>query len=124
MKVLSTIFFILLSTVATASPPMTQTLLGKWRIDLRPSPDAQPYWQTFTIDSIEGNSFTGKFYGTAFDNGILNTQWGKVYFAFSTTDNRTQYNHSGELNDGTLIGKTHAPGRNMLSIWRGVKINQ
>jgi hypothetical protein len=66
-----------------------------WIIDLRPTPDSEPYLKEFVIEDIESNSFAGKFYDTDFDNGSFNLSWDKLYFAFTTKDASSTYFHSG-----------------------------
>ena len=48
---------------ATAGEQQNDQLSGTWTVDLRPTPDTDPYLQTFTIDEVEGNRFSGSFYG-------------------------------------------------------------
>ena len=57
-------------------------LKGTWTIDLRPSPDAEAYYQVFEVDSITATGFKGSFYGSPVENGLVNTQWEKLYFAY------------------------------------------
>lgn len=94
-------------------------LPGTWSVDLRPTPDADPYLKTFTIDAIDGNRVTGSFYDTPFDDGVLNADWGTVVIAFTTSDSRTSYHHSAEIDGDQLVGRTHAPDRGFLSVWTG-----
>ncbi len=106
---------------ALADETSNQQLVGEWVVDLRPLPDAEPYLQTFEVLDVDGNRFSGRFYGTRFEDGVINSTWGSVQFAFTTADGRTSYHHSGELRDGVISGRTHAPGRTMLSIWSATK---
>ena len=96
-------------------------LVGTWAVDLRPTPDSEPYLQTFTIDAVEDNRFSGSFYGTSFDGGIINANWETIHFAFTTEDGRTIYHHSGSVDGQEMTGRTHAPGRDTLFIWSATK---
>ncbi len=100
-----------------------KSLLGSWKIDLRPTPDSEPYYKEFVIDSVEGKTFKGTFYGTPIESGYLNKDWGTVKFAFVTRDGSGLYNHSGTLKDGKLEGLSHSIGREFLSVWSGVREN-
>ena len=99
------------------SGPGPEELVGSWEVDLRPTPDAEPYLQEFVVRSVEGNGFEGSFYGTPITEGRLNVDWGAVRFAFVTADGSGPYNHSGVLREGRLEGTTHSLGRDFLSYW-------
>ena len=111
----------LLLLVSTTSADHHSTLTGNWIVDLRPVPNAEPYFKAMEIGEIDGNAFSGTFYGTPFTDGVLNADWGSIHFAFTTEDGRTSYHHSGELKGDKIVGRTHAPGRRMLSIWSAEK---
>ena len=96
-------------------------IVGTWKIDLRPVPDAEAYFQPFAIESIEGNTFSGTFYGSEIENAILNKNWPKIYFAFSTSDANNEYYHSGYIANDTLRGMTYCPNREFAAPWTGVK---
>lgn len=113
-----------IETIADDHNLYDEQLLGTWTVDLRPTPDSEPYLQTFTVDEINGKNFSGSFYGTSFEDGIINADWGAINFAFTTADGRTSYHHSGYLKDGQIHGRTHAPGRQMLSIWSAQKADE
>lgn len=112
-------FILLISNSSFAIDP--NELIGKWVVDLRPTPDAEPYLKTLQIDEVQGNSFTGSFYDTPFTDGVINSDWGIVQIAFTTEDGRISYHHSAEVNGTEINGRTHAPGRQMLSIWSAKK---
>ena len=97
------------------------TLQGTWTIDLRPSPDAEAYYQVFEVSSINGSSFEGSFYGSAVESALLNTQWEKLYFAFTTRDQNHAYHHSGYMLDGQLYGISYCPGREFTAPWTGIR---
>ncbi len=92
-------------------------LVGTWRVDLRPTPGAPAYFQSFVVRSVEGGSFQGTFYGSEIKNGRINTDWGAVRFAFTTEDVSGIYHHTGVLRDGALEGTSHSLGRRFLAYW-------
>lgn len=96
-------------------------LSGTWQIDLRPSPDSDPYFQEFKVEKVRGQSFTGSFYGSKIRDVLVNTNWDKLHFAFTTSDNTHDYFHSGYLLKGKLIGTSYCPGRDLIQPWIGVK---
>ena len=96
-------------------------LKGDWTVDLRPTPDAEGYYQPFVVSSVDENSFVGTFYGSPVENSLVNANWEKLYFAFSTKDQNHAYYHSGYLLDGKLYGITYCPGRQFTAPWTGTK---
>jgi hypothetical protein len=107
--------------VAAGTDPDPSDLVGVWEVDLRPTPDAEPYLQEFIVTSVEQDSFRGTFYGTRIEEGRLNGDWGALRFAFVTTDGSGPYNHAGVLRNGRLEGTTHSLGRDFLSYWTAVR---
>jgi hypothetical protein len=103
------------------TPVNASDLIGIWQVDLRPTPDAAPYYQEFVVTAVNGNSFTGTFYNTEIKQGKINTDWGTVSFAFVTSDGSGAYNTSGQLKNGKLEGSTHSLGRDFLMPWRAEK---
>lgn len=97
------------------------SLMGTWEIDLRPSPDAAAYLKDFVISSIEDGKLKGVFYGTSFDDGRINTNWGKIYFAFTTADNSGTYFHSGTLENGKISGSSYSSARGFMMPWFSVR---
>ncbi|NER10052.1 hypothetical protein SAMN06265375_101416 [Muriicola jejuensis] len=97
------------------------TLEGVWVIDLRPSPDAEPYTQEFEVTQVSGNTFQGFFYGSPLEGARINPNWDQLYFAFSTKDRSFDYYHSGYLKDGKLYGVSYCPGREFVQPWTGVR---
>jgi len=91
--------------------------VSAWKIDLRPSPDAEGYYQPFNVEAIDGNSFSGTFYGSPIENGLLNNNWDKLYFAFTTKDSSNAYYHSGYLVDGKMEGISYCPTRDFTAPW-------
>ncbi len=102
-----------------ASP--AESLRGQWIIDLRPTPDSEEYFQTFSISSVKENTLEGSFYGSSIENGLLNSKWDKLYFAFSTKDKSSSYYHSGYIFNGVLYGQTYCPKRSFTAPWTGTK---
>lgn len=96
-------------------------LKGEWKIDLRPTPTSEAYYQSFVITEISENKFEGTFYGSTIKEGLINRYWDRLYFAFSTADSNTEYYHSGYLEDGKLVGISYCPGREFAAPWSGVK---
>jgi hypothetical protein len=99
-------------------------LIGKWKVDLRPTPDADPYLVNMTIKSIdaEAGTFEGTFYnGAEMTSTQFNVDWSGVSFAFVTKDDQTKYATQGTLRGGRLSGTTHAISRDFLSVWSGQK---
>ena len=129
MKYLScfTILFLFLSSIMTAQEERQtdisgkEALIGEWVIDLRPTPQAEGYFQPFIVESIEGNTIHGTFYGSNLENSLLNDNWEKLYFAFTTNDSANEYYHSGYLLDGKLFGITYCPNRKFTAPWTGSK---
>lgn len=111
-----------LTTHPVAEEPLAADLVGTWRVDLRPTPDADPYYQTFTVRSVAGDSITGTFYGAQITNGELNDDWGALRFAFVTSDGSGPYHHAGRLVEGKLEGTTHSLGRGFLSVWTAERV--
>ena len=103
------------------SAKQSSLLTGNWTIDLRPTPEAEAYFQPFVVESVAANSFTGTFYGSVVENGILNKNWDRHYFAFTTRDQSNEYYHSGYVLNGELYGITYCPNRAFAAPWSGTK---
>ena len=101
----------------TRAKPDAEALVRAWRVDLRPTPDADAYFQPFRVDSVADGVITGSFYGTPIENGRIDMNWGVVHFAFTTQDGSGVYHTSGVLRDGRLQGTTHSLGRGFLNVW-------
>ncbi len=110
---------LLAQDIVTKSP--SDQLLGEWTIDLRPTPSAEGYYQNFVVKVVDGNTFTGIFYGSEIQNGLLNRNWDRLYFAFTTSDASNDYYHSGYLENGALQGISYCPNRAFTAPWTGVK---
>ena len=99
-------------------------LVGTWKVDLRPTPDAPAYFQTLEIKKIEGDTFSGTFYGSEIKNGRINQAWDFIYIAFTSSDNSGLYSHFAKLAGTRFEGATHSLGRNFLLPWRAEKETQ
>ncbi len=99
----------------------TNSLIGNWKIDLRPTPDAEGYFQIFEVKSIDSNTISGTFYGSEIKNALINKNWPKIYFAFSTSDQNNDYYHSGYIENDKLYGITYCPNREFTAPWTGTK---
>ena len=97
---------------------------GTWIIDLRPDPNSEPYLKDFIITLGTGNDFGGEFYGTTFKTGKFNTDWGFIYFAFTTSDKDNIYFHSGNIDGDKISGISYSPDRKFISHWTGTKKTQ
>ena len=104
-----------------SQPAEPNQLLGTWEIDLRPTPDAAPYLKEFVVTELVQGSMKGRFYDTSFTNGRINTDWGKVYFGFTTQDGSGSYYTSGYVSEGKLYGVTYSEGRGFVLPWFSVR---
>jgi len=118
MKISLLLMSILLPALVSAQ---LYDLKGEWTIDLRPTPDSEGYFQEFIVSEVNESKFEGTFYGSPIENGLLNTNWEKPYFAFSTRDQNHSYYHSGYLLEGVLYGISYCPGREFTAPWTGTK---
>ena len=107
------------STSRVAATPDASELVGAWAVDLRPTPDAEPYVQRFEITAVSGRRFEGTFYGAPISQGFVNTDWGTVRLGFITADGSGPYAHAAEYDPatGALRGTTISSGREFLSVW-------
>ena len=102
-------------------PATANALLGTWVVDLRPTPDAEPYFKEFVVTMVDESSFTGTFYDTDISEARINSEWGKLRIAFVTVDGSGAYHHSAVLEGDKLEGLSNSTGRNFLSYWSAVK---
>lgn len=124
MKHLLLSFCMLITLTATAQKtttpkPVADSALGTWIIDLRPTPESEPYLKEFKFTKISGKNFDGEFYGYPFSGGFLNTSWDKIYFAFTTQDQGSNYFHSGYIEGNKVYGITLNEKREFVLPWRG-----
>lgn len=101
--------------------PVADSVLGTWIIDLRPTPESVPYLKEFKFTRIDGKKFDGEFYGYPFTGGFLNTDWNKIYFAFTTQDQSGNYYHSGFVEGNKVTGITLNENREFVLPWKGQK---
>ncbi len=105
------------AAISVLEAPQAGVLVGNWKADLRPTPDAEPYFAPFVVTSATENALTGSFYGSPIREGRVNVLWGKPYFAFVTDDGSGSYHTAGYWEAGTLHGTTHSLGRDFVSVW-------
>lgn len=114
-----------LGACASVSQPVVidaeNLLLGTWKVDLRPTPDAEPYYKSFVVTSVEGRSFSGRFYDAPISQGRINTDWGKLRIAFETNDGSGPYHHSATFEGDKLEGLSNSTGRDFLAYWSAVR---
>lgn len=115
---------LLLTALATGTPhdATPDDLVGTWKVDLRPTPDAAPYYQEMVITSVAGDSISGTFYGAPIRDGQLNRDWGALRFAFVTEDGSGAYHTAGTLRGDEIEGMTHALGRGFLAYWTAERV--
>ncbi|NNE43121.1 MAG: hypothetical protein HKN12_02845 [Gemmatimonadetes bacterium] len=104
--------------------PSAADLVGTWRVDLRQTPDAEPYYQEFVVKEAADGTFKGTFYKTKIKEARVNTDWGDLHFAFVTDPGKSPYHTSGRLVDGRLEGTTHSLERNFVSVWSAEKVQE
>ena len=109
------------STTANKIMIAEDLLLGTWKVDLRPTPDAEPYFREFVVTAVQGRSFSGTFYDAPISEGRINKDWGKLRIAFVTADGSGPYYHSATLEHGRLEGLSNSTGRDFLAYWTAVK---
>ena len=130
MKKIITVLFLLVSSVVMAqvekknqvpasNKPIADSALGNWVIDLRPTPDSDPYLKDFKFTKTYGKQFDGEFYGYPFTGGFLNLDWDKIYFAFTTADQSGAYFHSGYIEGNKVFGLSLNENRKFVLPWKG-----
>lgn len=96
---------------------------GTWSIDLRPTPDSNPYLKEFKLKLKNDTTFEGEFYDSPIYNGLLNKNWDKVYFAFYTRDSSNEYFHAGYWMGDQIFGTTYCPDRDFVAPWTGARVD-
>jgi hypothetical protein len=127
MKQLIFVIAFLLSSSAIAqikSKSGIDSVIGTFIIDLRPTPESEPYLKEFKFTKVSGKKFDGEFYGYPFSGGFLNTDWGKIYFAFTTADQSGTYFHSGYIEGNKVFGMSLNEARELMLPWRGEKMKE
>ena len=105
------------------APPETNRLIGTWRVDLRPTPEADPYLIDLEVSDIADGKITGTFYnGSPITQSRVTNTFGVVRFAFVTEDGSGPYHTSGEIIGDTITGITHSLGRDFVMPWRGERV--
>jgi hypothetical protein len=99
--------------------PDANDALGTWLIDLRPTPESEPYLKEFKFTKVDEKKFDGEFYGYPFSGGFLNIDWEKIYFAFTTADQSGTYYHSGYIEGNKVFGITLNEARGFVLPWKG-----
>ncbi len=113
---------LLLAGCATPPAPLQpQQLAGPWKVDLRPTPQADAYFQEFVVSAVKDKTFEGSFYGAPIRQGRINSDWGTLRIAFVTADGSGEYHHSAVLQQGRLEGLTHSIGRGFLAYWSAAR---
>jgi len=105
------------TTSAAPAPSPVESVLGTWMVDLRPTPDAEPYTQPFVLRASEDAPFAGSFYNSPIESATVNDAWDDLRIAFTTSDGSGVYHHTAVLRDGRLHGTTHSIGRGFLAVW-------
>ncbi len=100
---------------------LLKSLVGIWELDLRPTPESEPYLKDFEIKDFKDGLLRGVFYGTDFNDGKINTDWGIIHFAFTTADQSGTYFHSGHIEKGQIKGTSFSTGRGFMIPWMGKK---
>lgn len=104
------------------TPRSAASLVGRWQVDLRPTPQSAPYFQELVVTRVHPNlTFEGTFYGAPIAEGRINADWGALRLAFVTGDASGAYHHSAVWRGDTLEGLTHSTGRGFLSVWSAVQ---
>jgi len=66
-------------------------LVGTWKIDLRPTPEAAPVLENFVIERVDGNRLEGRFYGSKVQDAYINQDWPYLLFGFTSKDRSNSY---------------------------------
>ncbi len=101
-----------------------EVIVGEWIIDLRTSPEASPYLQSFIVSQQDGNKFTGLFYGSPIQETCLNKNWNKLHFAFRSSDTNHDYYQTGYIVGDEIFGVSYCPQRDFVMPWSGKKIQK
>lgn len=111
----------LLLLALSAQAQSLDALYGSWTVDLRPTPDAEPYSQPFVAMPSDSLAFGGTFYGSPLETAVSNDDWGDLRIAFTTSDGSGVYHHAAVLREGVLHGTTQAMGRGFLAVWTATR---
>lgn len=97
------------------------SLLGSWKVDLRPNPEAPAYTQYLEIQGISRGNIKGLFYGSPMQEGLINQLWPRPYLAWQTNDRSHTYYHSAYWEASTLHGLSYCPGRQLIMPWTAIR---
>lgn len=123
MKYLVLLPLLALFTSASCQSIDPSTLIGEWQVDLRYTPDDEPYFQKLLVTEVTDKTFQGTFYyDSEIQEARYNTDWGVLTIAFVTADGTGPYNTTARLEDGKLKGTTHSVGRDFVALWTAVKV--
>ena len=120
MRLLSCLAVLTFSACATTPVgPIGDQMRGTWTVDLRASPQSEPYTKPFIVESVDetNKTFTGSFYNSEITWARINTAWGKLVVTFITSDGAGEYVHTATLVDGAWVGSSTAQHRNLLVPW-------
>ncbi len=85
MRTVLSLAFILVFQFGHTQAPDPAVLVGEWQVDLRPKPDAEPYFQKLIVTEVNDSSFTGTFYyDSEIQEARFNVDWGGLTIAFVT----------------------------------------
>lgn len=113
------LFVISTTAVKAQTTGNVGSITGTYIIDLRPTPSSEPYLKEFKFTKVNGKKFDGEFYGYPFTGGFLNSDWEKIYFAFTTQDQSGIYYHSGYVEGNKVFGITLNEARGFVLPWKG-----
>jgi hypothetical protein len=108
----------------TASQADGRNLIGTWTVDLRPTPDAEPYLKKLVITAVSNGRIEGHFYdGSPLQAGRINTTaTPQLLFAFLTDPGEGAYQSSGrQVGPNRLEGMTLSTTRGFLLPWVAVR---
>lgn len=108
-------------TDANLQGRLLKNLIGSWILDLRPTPQSEPYLKDFDIMGFDDGKLSGTFYETDFRDGKISTAWGKIYFSFTTADPSGTYFHAGFVENSKIYGTSYSEARNFMIPWFGEK---
>jgi len=110
-----------LVSISFKSDDVPGSLDGTWKVDLRPTPDADEHYQNMVLRASNRVVLDGTFYGGKIENSIINHSWPQLYIGFTTNDGSNDYYHTAYLKDGQLYGTTYCPTLNMVQPWTAEK---
>lgn len=106
---------------ATTAPAAFAALVGRWQVDLRPSPEEPAYVKPMTLEIAADRSIRGSFYDSEIEAGRASASNGRLCFAFRTTDGVGPYHTSGCLVGDRIVGQTWAEHRKFVLNWSAVR---